>query len=186
MAGFADLNVPQGPDKKSLQSLLEAAAHRESLPWARRERAGRWGRPGTWAAVQGLSWGGPGPAGEAAGRRRQHGRSLWAQFSLPAGSTSPSASLEGRPPPRSAPLRAPPSRCVWGGSCKRRGRDRGPPTGSSCGAWQALSLPLYANPSWGFSPNVDTSLCPAISYGLSVFSAELLCSQALPVWCFGG
>ncbi|KAK2523518.1 Rpp30 [Columba guinea] len=27
MAGFADLNLPQGPDKKSLQSLLEAAAH---------------------------------------------------------------------------------------------------------------------------------------------------------------
>ncbi|XP_053927583.1 ribonuclease P protein subunit p30 isoform X2 [Cuculus canorus] len=27
MAGFADLNVPHGPDKKSLQSLLEAAAH---------------------------------------------------------------------------------------------------------------------------------------------------------------
>ncbi|XP_037255885.1 ribonuclease P protein subunit p30 isoform X1 [Falco biarmicus] len=27
MAGFADLNVPQGPDKKCLQSLLEAAAH---------------------------------------------------------------------------------------------------------------------------------------------------------------
>ncbi|KAM9188543.1 ribonuclease P protein subunit p30 isoform 2-T2 [Mergus octosetaceus] len=26
MAGFADLNVPQGPDKKGLQSLLEAAA----------------------------------------------------------------------------------------------------------------------------------------------------------------
>lgn len=30
MAGFADLNVPQGPDKKGLQSLLEAAARRES------------------------------------------------------------------------------------------------------------------------------------------------------------
>lgn len=30
MAGFADLNLPQGADKKSLQSLLEAAAHRES------------------------------------------------------------------------------------------------------------------------------------------------------------
>ncbi|XP_074687008.1 ribonuclease P protein subunit p30 isoform X1 [Strix aluco] len=27
MAGFADLNLPQGPDKKALQSLLEAAAH---------------------------------------------------------------------------------------------------------------------------------------------------------------
>ncbi|XP_071668026.1 ribonuclease P protein subunit p30 isoform X4 [Patagioenas fasciata] len=27
MAGFADLNLPQGPDKKSLQSLLETAAH---------------------------------------------------------------------------------------------------------------------------------------------------------------
>ncbi|KAM7102102.1 ribonuclease P protein subunit p30 isoform 2-T2 [Ciconia maguari] len=27
MAGFADLNLPHGPDKKSLQSLLEAAAH---------------------------------------------------------------------------------------------------------------------------------------------------------------
>ncbi|KAM7016169.1 ribonuclease P protein subunit p30 isoform 2-T2 [Passerculus sandwichensis] len=27
MAGFADLNLPQGADKKSLQSLLEAAAH---------------------------------------------------------------------------------------------------------------------------------------------------------------
>ncbi|XP_014105900.1 PREDICTED: ribonuclease P protein subunit p30 isoform X2 [Pseudopodoces humilis] len=27
MAGFADLNLPQGLDKKSLQSLLEAAAH---------------------------------------------------------------------------------------------------------------------------------------------------------------
>ncbi|XP_068254009.1 ribonuclease P protein subunit p30 isoform X4 [Nyctibius grandis] len=27
MAGFADLNVPYGPDKKPLQSLLEAAAH---------------------------------------------------------------------------------------------------------------------------------------------------------------
>ncbi|KAM9232642.1 ribonuclease P protein subunit p30 isoform 2-T2 [Leptosomus discolor] len=27
MAGFADLNLPQGPDKKPLQSLLEAAAH---------------------------------------------------------------------------------------------------------------------------------------------------------------
>lgn len=32
MAGFADLNLPQGPDKKSLQSLLEAAAHRELVP----------------------------------------------------------------------------------------------------------------------------------------------------------
>ncbi|XP_057226926.1 ribonuclease P protein subunit p30 isoform X2 [Malurus melanocephalus] len=27
MAGFADLNLPQGPDKKSLQNLLETAAH---------------------------------------------------------------------------------------------------------------------------------------------------------------
>lgn len=30
MAGFADLNVPQGADRKAIQSLLEAAAHRES------------------------------------------------------------------------------------------------------------------------------------------------------------
>ncbi|KAM9011422.1 ribonuclease P protein subunit p30 isoform 2-T2 [Ara ararauna] len=27
MAGFSDLNIPQGPDKKSMQALLEAAAH---------------------------------------------------------------------------------------------------------------------------------------------------------------
>lgn len=45
MAGFADLNLPQGPDKKSLQSLLEAAAHCESVPRARRERGEQRGRP---------------------------------------------------------------------------------------------------------------------------------------------
>lgn len=32
MAGFADLNLPQGSDKKSLQSLLETAAHCKYLP----------------------------------------------------------------------------------------------------------------------------------------------------------
>lgn len=52
MAGFADLNLPQGPDKKSLQGLLEAAAHRESVLRARRGGSGGGAGVGAWAAVR--------------------------------------------------------------------------------------------------------------------------------------
>lgn len=92
MAGFADLNVPQGPDKKGLQSLLEAAARRESESGAAAGPAsgraggagagGGSGRPGVEdAGLSRLRWVGvssrsvnPGRAGlEGSRRHREQG-----------------------------------------------------------------------------------------------------------------
>lgn len=116
MAGFADLNLPQGADKKSLQSLLEAAAHRESCErGGRRGRLGaRWGRAGERGRPRpgrqrDASGGSPGSAGAAgACGLGWHGRTPRDEPSLP--SVSPGAAplsprLSASPVPRAGHAR---------------------------------------------------------------------------------